>query len=198
MRATEAKYIPVKPGELDQRKSICQLLDCSVLFYYAVAHKYIVMVSALTLRCGKDRRILSLFINLQIADLRDNIAHLSNILIETKSNCEEIERNIKDLKQADPNVLTTHNPVLSELNERFTQRNDIFKVRSILLFSSGYSYNWYNCHTQKRSIELARKQAWYRSVALSPERRNLLCWLLTTIFETLQVDLKQWKIHLLH
>lgn len=140
MRASETKYIPVKPGELDQRISICQLLDCSVLFYYAVAHKYIVMVSSVwTLKMRKDRSILALFIHLQIADLRDNIAHLSNILIETKSNCEEIEKNIKDLKKADPKVLTTHNPVLSELNERFAQRNDIFKVCPIMLISSGFS-----------------------------------------------------------
>lgn len=35
-------------------------------------------------------------------------------------------------------------------------------------------------------MELARKQAWYRSVALGSQRRNLLCWMLRCIFETLQ------------
>lgn len=35
-------------------------------------------------------------------------------------------------------------------------------------------------------MELARKQAWYRSVALGSYRRNLLCWLAGIIFETLQ------------
>lgn len=34
-------------------------------------------------------------------------------------------------------------------------------------------------------MELARKQAWYRSVALGSHRRNLLCWLLRAVFETL-------------
>lgn len=34
-------------------------------------------------------------------------------------------------------------------------------------------------------MELARKQAWYRSVALGSNRRNLLCWLLGAVFETL-------------
>lgn len=35
-------------------------------------------------------------------------------------------------------------------------------------------------------MELARKQAWYRSVALGTHRRNLLCWLLGATFETLE------------
>lgn len=35
-------------------------------------------------------------------------------------------------------------------------------------------------------MELARKQAWYRSVALGSHRRNLLCWLLSAVFETLE------------
>lgn len=35
-------------------------------------------------------------------------------------------------------------------------------------------------------MELARKQAWYRSVALAKQRRDLLCWMLGTIFNTLQ------------
>lgn len=35
-------------------------------------------------------------------------------------------------------------------------------------------------------MELARKQAWYRSVALGTHRRSLLGWLLRAIFETLE------------
>lgn len=35
-------------------------------------------------------------------------------------------------------------------------------------------------------MELARKQAWYRAVALSKHRRNLLCWLLGSLFNTLR------------
>ena len=32
---------------------------------------------------------------------------------------------------------------------------------------------------------MARKQAWYRSVALGTHRRNLLCWLLGCVFQTI-------------
>lgn len=39
---------------------------------------------------------------------------------------------------------------------------------------------------QKRSIELARKQAWYRAVALGKQRRYLLIWLLEKDLGTLK------------
>lgn len=35
---------PVKPGELTAHDSLKSLLDCCILYYYAVAHKYIIMV----------------------------------------------------------------------------------------------------------------------------------------------------------
>lgn len=35
---------PVKPGELNANESLKSLLDCCILYYYAVAHKYIIMV----------------------------------------------------------------------------------------------------------------------------------------------------------
>lgn len=36
---------PVKPGELNANESLKNLLDCCILYYYAVAHKYIIMVN---------------------------------------------------------------------------------------------------------------------------------------------------------
>lgn len=37
-------------------------------------------------------------------------------------------------------------------------------------------------------MELARKQIWYRSVALGARRRGLLSWMLQSIFESLNVS----------
>uniref|UniRef100_A0A182PVH9 RING-type E3 ubiquitin transferase n=1 Tax=Anopheles epiroticus TaxID=199890 RepID=A0A182PVH9_9DIPT len=137
-------------GQLDPYRAVCELLDCCVIFYNAVAHKYVVM----------------------IADLRDNITHLSDILLETKSNCDEVMHNLEELKRCSIGGTgaslvqgqKSHEELLNELEARFGQRKSIFA---------------------KRSMELARKQAWYRSVALGSHRRGLLCWLLGIIFETL-------------
>lgn len=34
----------VSPGQIDSHKSICEIIDCCVLFFYNVAYKYVVMV----------------------------------------------------------------------------------------------------------------------------------------------------------
>lgn len=34
----------VSPGKIDSHKSICEIIDCSVLFFHNVAYKYVVMV----------------------------------------------------------------------------------------------------------------------------------------------------------
>ncbi|XP_035776187.1 E3 ubiquitin-protein ligase RNF123-like [Anopheles albimanus] len=137
-------------GPIESYRTVCELLDCCVVFYHAVAHKYVVM----------------------IADLRDNITHLSDILLETKTNCDEVMHNLEELKRCSAGSGGTagaasqqsHEELLHELDARFGQRKSIFA---------------------KRSMELARKQAWYRSVALGSHRRSLLSWLLSIIFETL-------------
>ncbi|XP_055546728.1 E3 ubiquitin-protein ligase RNF123 [Wyeomyia smithii] len=140
---TNVSAPPIGYVNLDNRMSICDLLDCAVIFYYSVAHKYVVM----------------------IADLRDNISHLSDILLETKTNCDDVVHNLDELKRSsDSQFSKTHEELIQELDTRFGQRKNIFA---------------------KRSMELARKQAWYRSVALGDHRRNLLCWLMGIIFETL-------------
>lgn len=35
---------PTRPGSMEAYESLVNLLDCCVLYYYAVAHKYIIMV----------------------------------------------------------------------------------------------------------------------------------------------------------
>ncbi|XP_062548443.1 E3 ubiquitin-protein ligase RNF123 [Armigeres subalbatus] len=135
---------PINAGHMDEAQSICELLDCAVIFYYSVAHKYVVM----------------------IADLRDNICHLSDILLETKTNCDDVVHNLEELKRTSAvGFSKAHEELMEELGARFGQRNSIFA---------------------KRSMELARKQAWYRSVALGTHRRSLLCWLMGIVFETLR------------
>lgn len=42
---TKIADAPVKPGEVNAQESLKNLLDCCILYYYAVAHKYIIMVS---------------------------------------------------------------------------------------------------------------------------------------------------------
>lgn len=39
--------IPIKMGNVAAYDSLINLLDCCILYYYAVAHKYIIMVSVL-------------------------------------------------------------------------------------------------------------------------------------------------------
>jgi Kip1 ubiquitination-promoting complex protein 1 len=100
--------LPVTSGKLDNHKSICEIIDCSIMFFHSVAYKYIVM----------------------IADLRDNISHLSNILIETKHCRDEVLKNLEEFKNSMEGVSSSdHNDVLSELSERFLERKNIFAVR---------------------------------------------------------------------
>lgn len=42
---TKIADVPIKPGEVNAQDSLKNLLDCCILYYYAVAHKYIIMVS---------------------------------------------------------------------------------------------------------------------------------------------------------
>lgn len=100
--------IPVSSGNVDNHKSICEIIDCSIMFYHSVAYKYVVM----------------------IADLRDNIAHLSNILLETKRCREEVLKNLEEFKNSIEGVSSSHDEVLRELSERFLERKNIFAVRT--------------------------------------------------------------------
>lgn len=44
-RTPETPNIAVTPGKIDSYQSVNELLDGCVMYYYAVAHKYIIMVS---------------------------------------------------------------------------------------------------------------------------------------------------------
>lgn len=98
--------VPVPSGNLESHKSICEIIDCCIMFYHSVAYKYVVM----------------------IADLRDNISHLSNILTETKNCRDEVAKNLEDYKNSVEGVSSAHDEVLRELSERFVERKNIFAV----------------------------------------------------------------------
>lgn len=68
---------------------------------------------------------------------------------------------------SDSMISSTHGNVLKDLNEKLTERKRVFL---------------------KTSTELARKQAWYRSVALGKHRKDLLCWMLSAILKTLEAS----------
>lgn len=59
---TKIAEAPVKPGEVNAQDSLKNLLDCCILYYYAVAHKYIIMVG--DLHCFNDEKstYLSIFV----------------------------------------------------------------------------------------------------------------------------------------
>lgn len=103
---------PVPSGNLDNHNSICEIIDCSIMFYHSVAYKYVVM----------------------IADLRDNISHLSNILIETKHCRDEVLKNLEEFKNSIEGVSSAQDEVLRELSERFLERKNIFAVRILIYF----------------------------------------------------------------
>lgn len=103
---------PVASGNVENHKSICEIIDCSIMFYHSVAYKYVVM----------------------IADLRDNISHLSNILIETKHCRDEVLKNLEEFKNSIEGVSSAHDEVLRELSERFFERKNIFAVSFHLHF----------------------------------------------------------------
>lgn len=96
----------ISPGNVDNHKSICEIIDCSIMFYHSVAYKYVVM----------------------IADLRDNISHLSNILLETKNCRDEVSKNLEEYKNSVEGFSSAHDEVLRELAERFCERKNIFAV----------------------------------------------------------------------
>ncbi|XP_061398037.1 E3 ubiquitin-protein ligase RNF123 [Musca vetustissima] len=136
----------VKPGNSRTDASLYDLLDLCVLYYYCVGHKYIV----------------------KIASVRDEIAALNDVLLETKYYREDVEKKLQVLEDhASVCMDEQHTHVVSELRTKFSQRENVFA---------------------KRSIELARKQAWYRAVALGPKRRSLLIWLLDKALKTLNAS----------
>lgn len=111
---------PIPPGNVDNHKSICEIIDCSIMFYHSVAYKYVVM----------------------IADLRDNISHLSNILLETKNCRDEVSKNLEEYKNSVEGFSSAHDEVLRELSERFCERKNIFAVSLIMFEVKGVGEGW--------------------------------------------------------
>lgn len=107
-QSSTSNEVPILPGNVDNHKSICEIIDCAIMFFQSVSYKYVVM----------------------IADLRDNISHLSNILIETKNCRDEVQRNLEEYKNSIEGFSSSHDEVLRELSEKFAERKNIFAVSS--------------------------------------------------------------------
>lgn len=90
---------------------------------------------------------------------------MSDILCETKLTYEVLLQTMETVS-SDSLISSTHGDVLKDLHDKLMERRQVFL---------------------KRSTELARKQAWYRSVALGKFRRSLLCWMLNSVVRTLKV-----------
>lgn len=121
-------------GPLDEMLSLNIAVDGCIVLYHGAAHRYVA----------------------QIADLRDRIATLSQMLDETRRNENEVR--YCERLQADG--------LLAELKIGLAERFGVL---------------------QRRSREMARKQMWYRAVALNERRYRLLNWMLLGIFQTLAV-----------
>ncbi|XP_017466845.1 PREDICTED: E3 ubiquitin-protein ligase RNF123 [Rhagoletis zephyria] len=131
------------PGNCDAESSLSELFDICVLYYYSLGHKYTVKISS----------------------VRDEIAALNEVLRETKFYREDVERKLKVLEEhASVCMNENHCNIVTDLKQKFSQRENVFA---------------------KRSIELARKQAWYRAVALGKHRRMTIVWFLERTLRTL-------------
>lgn len=119
-----------------------------------------------------EHQLISFTYRHQIADLRDSIGTLSDILCETKLTYEVLLQTMETVS-SDAMISSIHADVLKDLHDKLMERRQVFL---------------------KRSTELARKQAWYRSVALGKFRRNLLCWMLSAVVRTLKVFFAQVSI----
>lgn len=93
-------------GAIDGYSSLNEMLDCAIFYYYSVAHKYIVM----------------------IADLRDNISTLSNILLETKACSDEILEVLEGVRGASEQAEIQCQDIVDEIVNRFGQRKSVFAV----------------------------------------------------------------------
>lgn len=97
-------------GAIDAYTSLNEMLDCAIFYYYSVAHKYIVM----------------------IADLRDNIATLSNILLETKVCSDEILETIAGVRGRSAEADSKCEDIMNEIVNRFGQRKSVFAVSDFI------------------------------------------------------------------
>lgn len=97
---------------------------------------------------------------------------MSGFLNETNETYENLI-SMMSMVSMDTELSSAHGSVLKELHETLVGRKRVFV---------------------KRSTEMARKQAWYRSVALGQQRRDLLCWMMNAVVRTLTVNEKNMNI----
>lgn len=95
---------------------------------------------------------------------------MSGFLNETNETYENLV-SMMSMVSSDTELNSAHGNVLKELHETLVGRKRVFV---------------------KRSTEMARKQAWYRSVALGSQRRDLLCWMMNAVVRTLTVRFYQY------
>lgn len=121
----------IRPGNMDEYASLTNLLDCCVLYYYAVAHKYIIMVGELNRKQFQYNSFnivpFSCCTSSQIADLRDSIGILSEILKETNTTHEELTKTVTALSE-DSALKSIYDEVLKNLHESVENRKSVFTV----------------------------------------------------------------------
>lgn len=88
---------------------------------------------------------------------------MSGFLNETNDTYANL-MTMMNMVSSDSDLNIAHGDVLKELHDKLLERKRVFV---------------------KRSTEMARKQAWYRSVALGTHRRELLCWMMSAVVRTL-------------
>uniref|UniRef100_A0A1A9W1K7 RING-type E3 ubiquitin transferase n=1 Tax=Glossina brevipalpis TaxID=37001 RepID=A0A1A9W1K7_9MUSC len=103
----------------------------------------------------------------EIASVRDEIAALNDALNETKYYRETVAKKLQVVEDHTGCCLTDYSQVMSELKTKFATRENVFA---------------------QRSIDLSRKQAWFRSVALGAKRRATLIWFLEKTLRTLNIS----------
>ncbi|XP_037891290.1 E3 ubiquitin-protein ligase RNF123 isoform X2 [Glossina fuscipes] len=103
----------------------------------------------------------------KIASVRDEIAALNDALSETKYYRETVAKKLQMIEDHNGCCVIDYSQVMSELKSKFAIRENVFA---------------------QRSIELSRKQAWFRSVALGAKRRAILIWFLEKTLRTLNMS----------
>uniref|UniRef100_A0A1A9VGU9 RING-type E3 ubiquitin transferase n=1 Tax=Glossina austeni TaxID=7395 RepID=A0A1A9VGU9_GLOAU len=103
----------------------------------------------------------------KIASVRDEIAALNDALSETKYYRETVAKKLQIIEDHNGCCVIDYSQVMSELKSKFATRENVFA---------------------QRSIELSRKQAWFRSVALGAKRRAVLIWFLEKTLRTLNMS----------
>lgn len=100
-------------GPIDETVALNDLLDCCIMYYNEVAHKYVVMVSG----CTHNKLLLYAFRPFsQVADLRDNIGTLSDALVDIRLTLDMIPK------------------TSNELRGKFEHRHQVFVVNCTLNF----------------------------------------------------------------